>query len=644
MSLTQISKDVFLFKDSVNVYAIKDGDKAILIDFGSGNILNHLSEVGVSKVDYIFHTHYHRDQCYGDREALKQKIKIAAPSKEQKLFTEAENFWKIKSYYDIYSFKPTFFVSTYNIPLDLVFKNEDDFEWGSYKFKIIETAGHTTGSLSYLLEFDNKILAFTGDLIHSGGKVINYYDLEYAYTGDGGEIGINFTLNSFKELLKHDPSILLPSHGDIIKNPTKDINSLKKKFERVTSAFRLDKNIRLEDDQVMEFINNIDKIDNSSEFPHIIRKGFGTTFIILGNQQNCILIDFPGSDLVFAYNYEELAKILQKNNIKKIDFVIPTHYHDDHIGGIPLLQQKYDIEVYALENIVDVLENPTHYRIGCLIDTPIKVDRILKDGETFKWDDYEFQIFHFPGQTEYHMGLFGKIDGKTIFFVGDSFQPFLLGGPETNNNCINLCQLGENIGSMKCVDILIKSNPEYLASSHLGFFKVNQNILKRYKEHVSQYESIIADLVAQDSPNMGFDPNWICFKPIRIITKPGSVFKTNLIVRNYLKKKSNVEIELNLPKNWGSRINKNTYTIEPKTLKEIPISIKIPKSEDPDGRTIITANIKWNGINIGPVPDLMIDHGYVPTDSWTAWTPDKKIDLFQWINNTYIRDAQFFIE
>ena len=644
MSLTQISKDVFLFKDSVNVYAIKDGKKAILIDFGSGEILNHLSEVGVSKVDYIFHTHYHRDQCYGDREALKQKIKIAAPSKEQKLFTEAENFWKIKSYYDIYSFKPTFFVSTYNIPLDLVFKNEDDFEWGSYKFKIIETAGHTTGSLSYLLEFDNKILAFTGDLIHSGGKVINYYDLEYAYTGDGGEIGINFTLNSFKELLKHDPSILLPSHGDIIKNPTKDINSLKKKFERVTSAFRLDKNIRLEDDQVMEFINNIDKIDNSSEFPHIIRKGFGTTFIILGNQQNCILIDFPGSDLVFAYNYEELAKILQKNNIKKIDFVIPTHYHDDHIGGIPLLQQKYNIEVYALEDIVDVLENPTHYRIGCLIDTPIKVDRILKDGETFKWDDYEFQIFHFPGQTEYHMGLFGKIDGKTVFFVGDSFQPFLLGGPETNNNCINLCQLGENIGSMKCVDILIKSNPEYLASSHLGFFKVNQNILKRYKEHVSQYESIIADLVAQDNPNMGFDPNWICFKPIRIITKPGSVFKTNLIVRNYLKKKSNVEIELNLPKNWGSRINKNTYTIEPKTLKEIPISIKIPKTEDPNGRTIITANIKWNGIDIGPFPDLMIDHGYVPTDSWTAWTPDKIIDLFQWINNTYIRDAQFFIE
>ena len=156
MSLTQIFENIFLFKDSVNVYAIKDGNKAILIDFGSGEILNHLSEIGVSKVDYIFHTHYHRDQCYGDYRALVQKIKIAAPQREKKLFAEAENFWKVKSYYDIYSFKPTFFVSKFNIPLDVTFSDNEEFEWNSYKFKIIETAGHTTGSVSYLLESNNN--------------------------------------------------------------------------------------------------------------------------------------------------------------------------------------------------------------------------------------------------------------------------------------------------------------------------------------------------------------------------------------------------------------------------------------------------------------------------------------------------------
>ena len=116
--LTQIFKDIFLFKDVINVYVIKNGNKAILIDFGSGAVLNHLSELGINTIDYIFHTHYHRDQCFGDRKALERNIKIAAPRHERKLFVSAEEFWKKRSYYDLYYFKPTFFVSTYNIPLE----------------------------------------------------------------------------------------------------------------------------------------------------------------------------------------------------------------------------------------------------------------------------------------------------------------------------------------------------------------------------------------------------------------------------------------------------------------------------------------------------------------------------------------------
>ena len=38
----------------------------LLIDFGSGKVLDHLRELGISKVDWILHTHHHRDQCQGD--------------------------------------------------------------------------------------------------------------------------------------------------------------------------------------------------------------------------------------------------------------------------------------------------------------------------------------------------------------------------------------------------------------------------------------------------------------------------------------------------------------------------------------------------------------------------------------------------
>jgi glyoxylase-like metal-dependent hydrolase (beta-lactamase superfamily II) len=34
----------------------------VLTDFGSGKILDHLAGLGISTVDYILHTHHHRDQ------------------------------------------------------------------------------------------------------------------------------------------------------------------------------------------------------------------------------------------------------------------------------------------------------------------------------------------------------------------------------------------------------------------------------------------------------------------------------------------------------------------------------------------------------------------------------------------------------
>jgi hypothetical protein len=321
--------------------------------------------------------------------------------------------------------------------------------------------------------------------------------------------------------------------------------------------------------------------------------------------------------------------------------VIPTHYHDDHTAGFNLLQKK-GIKIYALENIMDILENPTHYRMGCLTETPIKVDRVLKDGEILKWDEYEFEIFHFPGQTEYHMGMFSIVDGKSVFWTGDSISNLLWDRRSNSINCINLCKLGKDVGHMKCADILLKLNPEYLVLSHYGIIKVNRELLEDYKKYVSEYEPIVSEIVAQENPNMGFDPNWISFKPIRVIKAPGSEFRTNLVVRNYLNKISSIEFELNLPDNWKTDIKNSKRNISSNTFEEIPISIKIPQDEDPEGRTIITANIIWNGRNLGPFPDLMVDHGYNPSKTWKGWTPDQRSNLVMWIYKHIMRDRKFF--
>ena len=381
MKLTRLLNNLFIFNDYVNVYAIIHENRAVLIDFGSGEILNYLSEIKVDKIDYILHTHYHRDQCFGDILALEQGIKIGGPKRERKLFNEAEKFWKTKSYYDIYFFKPTFFTSTYNIPLDVMFETEDSFDWGPYRFKIIDTRGHTKGSISYLVEIDGKKLAFTGDLIHSGGKVITYFDLQYYYN-DNGENGIVRSYDSFKRLLNTSPDILLPSHGKIIKDPQKDVKIIQDKFERArvilgTEWASIEHSMTID----LPIDPGVPPVSLKDVFPSIIHKGFSPPYLIKGSNHNCILIDFAGCSF-FGFTESDLNGILKDFSIETIDFVIPTHYHDDHTAGFSLLQNKYKLKIYALENIVDILENPTHYRIGCLTETPIKVDRVLKDGET----------------------------------------------------------------------------------------------------------------------------------------------------------------------------------------------------------------------------------------------------------------------
>ena len=66
---------------------------------------------------------------------------------------------------------------------------------------------------------------------------------------------------------------------------------------------------------------------------------------------------------------------------------------------------------------------------------------------------------------------------------------------------------------------------------------------------------------------------------------------------------------------------------------EIPLEIMIPTEESQKGQKIITADITFDGVKLGPIPDLMINCDYTPPRSWTAWNPQKKQSLLLWINS-----------
>ena len=117
-----------------------------------------------------------------------------------------------------------------------------------------------------------------------------------------------------------------------------------------------------------------------------------------------------------------LDELREDYGVTAFDLVVPTHIHDDHTCGIPFLQKHHGTKCWALEEVGQVLADPAAWTsTPCTFPKPIRIDRWLKDGERFRWEEYEFEIHFAPGQTEYHSVYAGMIDGRKVAFTGDNY-------------------------------------------------------------------------------------------------------------------------------------------------------------------------------------------------------------------------------
>src|SRR3990172_8953722 len=214
--LKKISENLFCLEDTCNVYLVRDGNRGLLIDFGSGKILDFLPQLGVSGIDWILHTHHHRDQCQGDYKAVERSIPIAVPAHERHLFSDAENFWRNRRVFHLYYVRNDFNTITENIPAANVLHDYGTLRWNKRDIFVLPTPGHTLGSVSLMMEVDGKKVAFSGDLMHSPGKLVNLWDTQVNY---GGAEGVDLGAFSLKQLREQKPGLLCPSHGEPLPNP-----------------------------------------------------------------------------------------------------------------------------------------------------------------------------------------------------------------------------------------------------------------------------------------------------------------------------------------------------------------------------------------------------------------------------------------
>jgi glyoxylase-like metal-dependent hydrolase (beta-lactamase superfamily II) len=587
--LLQVAPGVFRYRDTCNVYALVRNQKALLIDFGAGGILEHLDHVGARQVDWILHTHFHRDQCQGDRLARARGTRIAVPAAERKYFESAEQMWQQKKVLHLYDLRNEFFAPAEDLAVDRGLEPGSDFDWEGLKLRVVASPGHTEGSLSYLLDVDGKRLSFCGDLVGSPGKIQTIHDMEWPYVGTRGIAAEIASLNMMRQ---YAPDQLLPSHGE----PTHNVQeSIPKLISDLTTIYD---EYNWYTYTVRQPFTGVTRI--TPHVWHVRTQRGGTAYVIVSDSGRAFMWDCNYSDL------DDIADIQKRTGFKQIDFIALSHYHDDHLGGVNEIKKRYGAKFWAMRHMVDVLEHPTAYNLPCLWHEPTGVDRILEDREAVTWEGIPLQFFYLPGQTEYTEGLLLQIDGKRILFDGDNIAYPVPGRPMLGHYVARNYQRLDG-GHIYCAKKFLELAPDFIAPNHFEWIPATQKILQSYLTNAEQMKEAFGRLLDQPDPMFGLDNNWLSVYPYQMEAAPGDSVKFEVRYRNWLYAESTTSASFRVPAGWTIEPSTVQVHAAPKSQSVASVTLHIPRTVKQNHRYVITLDASRDGRRLGEITETLIN-------------------------------------
>lgn len=120
-------------------------------------------------------------------------------------------------------------------------------------------------------------------------------------------------------------------------------------------------------------------INNNANFKnkmiiHYIDVGQGDCILIQVNNKNLLIDSGPSTNRKYLLNY------LKKINIKKFDYIIATHPHDDHIGNMDTIIKRYNVEKFYSPKVT-TSSDTFDSLLSALVDKNLKIN-VLKKGSS----------------------------------------------------------------------------------------------------------------------------------------------------------------------------------------------------------------------------------------------------------------------
>jgi glyoxylase-like metal-dependent hydrolase (beta-lactamase superfamily II) len=407
--------------------------------------------------------------------------------------------------------------------------------------------------------------------------------------------------------------MLLPGHGSIILNPEPELKSYMGKL------FTLEKLLLRGYDVLTYSSASQDMVSKPTDVPyvwqispHIFKlKGaeyFPNFSLILSDNGHALMVDCGLIDTTFlARSLESMKKLYR---LKQIDALIVTHVHGDHFLQAPFIKEKWGTPVWALENMVPVMEHPD---LSALVPAyhagfdSIHVDKAFKSGETFSWEGYNFTIDWMPGQTEYALCMHGIIDNRKVAFTGDN----IFGDPANPMQSGHEALVARNSailedGYIYAAEYLAMLNPDILIGGHSYVMDKPEAMISRYRQWAYEMRKAFQGISNEADYRYWFDPYWVHAEPYRSDIKQGGNAEFNLVVRNFSENTGKYRIEMHTPS--GIVADPAFFEVEIDGNSRNSFPVRITASADAaEGISIVAFDVTLDGKRYGEWFDTCIE-------------------------------------
>jgi glyoxylase-like metal-dependent hydrolase (beta-lactamase superfamily II) len=599
-ALADVAPGVSRLRDTCNVYVLRSGREAVLIDFGSGAVLDELAGLGIDRVTDVLVTHHHRDQVQGLQQAADAGIRIWVPPVERDLVADVDRHWLTRPLDNDYDLLQDRFSLLEPVTVTGTVDEYRTKRYGAFDVYTLPTPGHTVGSVTYLVEVDGRTLAFSGDLLYGEGKIWSLAATQWTYTEIEGQRATYLSLGS---LARCEPDLVLPSHGDPIADAAPAIELTQRRLDELMAMRSLDPwdlDMRL-DEPWAELT------------PHLLRNRtcMANSFVLRSETGAALVIDFgydfwPGHPITSADMSARrpllgsIPALKRNHGVERIEVVVPTHYHDDHVAGINLLRDAEGTEVWTPENFADVLEDPRRFDLPCLWFDPIRVDRTLLHETPIRWHEYELSVYPLPGHTLYAAAILFEVDGRRVLATGDQ-QTNDDARPILNYQYRNRFRYDDYVHSAELYKSL---RPDLVISGHWAAREVDDAWLDELLAQGHRVAELHRELLPVEEVDLGAEGFAARIEPYRSTTRAREAVALDVTVRNPFDRPEVATVRLVVPAGWAA--DPEVEEIELEEHAEGVVRFDVVPAGGPTPRARVAADVTVGDARFGQQAEALV--------------------------------------